>query len=94
MNLEDWMLPCPTKKIFGIDCFGCGAQRAMALVLEGRFADAFQLFPAVYTTIIFLVLAVITLVHRRRSYGVPLVIIGIINVLIMIFSYFYKHDFI
>lgn len=92
MSLNDWMLPCPTKKIFGVDCFGCGAQRAFALILEGRFSEAFHLFPAIYTTILFIFLAVLTLVSRRRSFGVPLVIVGIINVLIMIISYFYKHD--
>ena len=89
MNLEDFMLPCPTKKIFGVDCFGCGAQRAIALVFEGRFAEAFHLFPAVYTTILFLVLAVITLVIRKKNLGISLVIVGIFYVVIMIFCFFY-----
>lgn len=93
MNFQDWMLPCPTKKLFGIDCFGCGAQRAFVLVLEGRFLEAFQLFPAIYTTILFIILAIFGLFNKRRTFSIALVITGILNVLIMIFSYFYKHDF-
>jgi hypothetical protein len=48
MKIEDFMLPCPSKKFLGIECFGCGAQRAI-MVFEGRFGDAFHMFPAVYT---------------------------------------------
>ncbi|WP_410493642.1 DUF2752 domain-containing protein, partial [Chryseobacterium sp. PMSZPI] len=30
------MLTCPSKKFLGVECFGCGAQRAIVLVFEGR----------------------------------------------------------
>ncbi|PTT75055.1 hypothetical protein DBR25_09235, partial [Chryseobacterium sp. HMWF001] len=46
MKIEDFMLPCPIKKFFGIDCFGCGTQRAIVMVFEGRFGEAFHMFPA------------------------------------------------
>jgi len=42
------MLPCLNKKLFGVDCMGCGLQRAIALIFQGEFVAAFQMYPAVY----------------------------------------------
>ena len=35
-----WMPKCPTKMMFGIDCPGCGFQRAAHAFLHGRFKEA------------------------------------------------------
>lgn len=40
------MLECSWKKHFGVECFGCGFQRSIALLFEGKFIESFQLFPA------------------------------------------------
>ena len=56
-GLEDYMVPCINKKIFGVECLGCGMQRATALLFSGQFEAAFKIYPAIYT--IFLLLAVI-----------------------------------
>ncbi len=90
MKIEDYMLPCPSKKFLGIECFGCGTQRAIVMVFEGRFAEAFHMFPAVYTLLLFFATVGLTFVDRKRNYGNILVILGIINALIMVISYFYK----
>lgn len=47
--LEDFMLPCLNKKIFGIECPGCGAQRSISLLFHGEFIEAFQMYPATFT---------------------------------------------
>ena len=47
------MVPCMNKSIFGIDCMGCGTQRSLALLLDGEFIEAFKIFPAIYTLILF-----------------------------------------
>ena len=90
MKIEDYMLQCPSKKFLGIECFGCGTQRALVMVFEGRFVEAFQMFPAVYTLLLFFATVVLTFVDKKRNYGNILVILGIINALIMVISYFYK----
>jgi len=46
--MEKYMLPCLNKKLFGVDCMGCGLQRAIALIFQGEFVAAFQMYPAVY----------------------------------------------
>ncbi|RZJ51079.1 MAG: DUF2752 domain-containing protein [Chryseobacterium sp.] len=91
MKIEDFMLPCPSKKFLGIECFGCGTQRALVLVFEGKFAEAFHMFPAVYTLILFLGFVVLNFIDKKRNYGQVLIFLAIVNSLIMVFSYFYKH---
>lgn len=91
MKIEDFMLPCPTKKILGIDCFGCGSQRAILMVFEGRFAEAFHMFPAVYTLLLFFGVVALNFIDKKRSYGNILVFLAIVNSIIMVVSYFYKH---
>lgn len=94
MKIEDFMLPCPSKKFLGIECFGCGTQRAILLVFEGKFSEAFHMFPAVYTLLLFFGFVVVNFIDRKRNYGQVLIFLAIINSLIMVFSYFYKHFFI
>ncbi|WKS96117.1 DUF2752 domain-containing protein [Riemerella columbina] len=91
MAIEDYMLPCPTKKLFGLDCLGCGSQRAFVLLLKGDFSAAFQIFPAIYTLVLFAVFGGISLIDRKRKYGNILTFLAIINVMIMLISYIYKH---
>lgn len=91
MKIEDFMLPCPSKKFLGIECFGCGTQRAIVLVFEGKFSEAFHMFPAVYTLLLFLMMIGVSFIDKKRSYGNIIVFLAIINSIIMVFSYFYKH---
>jgi hypothetical protein len=51
-KLEDYMLPCFSKKVFGVDCPGCGIQRSLALILNGEFVAAFKMYPAIYTLLL------------------------------------------
>ena len=50
-NLEDYMLPCLNKKLFGFDCLGCGLQRSVLLILKGDLIGAFKMFPAIFSLI-------------------------------------------
>lgn len=93
MKAEDFMLPCPIKKFFGIECFGCGTQRAIVMVFEGRFAEAFHMFPAVYTLLLFFAAVILNFVDKKRNYGNLLIILASLNAVIMVVSYFYKHYF-
>ncbi|MEI7487291.1 MAG: DUF2752 domain-containing protein, partial [Chryseobacterium sp.] len=77
MKIEDFMLPCPSKKFLGIECFGCGAQRAIVMVFEGRFSEAFHMFPAVYMLLIFLFTVGISCIDKKRNYGNVLIIMAI-----------------
>ncbi|EZH76041.1 hypothetical protein ATO12_04425 [Aquimarina atlantica] len=53
--METYMLPCLNKKIFGVDCLGCGMQRSIALLLKGDFVAAFYMYPAIYPLLLLLI---------------------------------------
>jgi len=89
-GIEDYMIPCINKKIFGIECLGCGMQRATALLFSGQFEAAFKIYPAIYT--IFLLLAVILFnffVKFKFDYHLKIGLI-LLNAIVMIISYFIK----
>jgi len=45
---KDYMLPCLSKQLLGMDCPGCGIQRSVFLLFEGEFLAAFKMYPAIY----------------------------------------------
>ncbi|WP_426479588.1 DUF2752 domain-containing protein [Chryseobacterium sp. CBSDS_008] len=92
MDIGDFMLTCPSKKFLGVECLGCGAQRAIVLVFEGKFAEAFQMYPAVYTLLLFLFILVLSFIDKKRKYSNILMILVIVNLIIMVIGYIYKHS--
>lgn len=88
--MEEYMLPCTSKQLFGIECMGCGTQRAIALLLKGEFVKAFQVYPAIYTFILLFSLILLHLIDKNRNYTRFITIIAILNAFIMVVSYFYK----
>ncbi len=90
MDIEKYMLPCMNKSIFGIECMGCGTQRAFLLLLNGDFVAAFYQFPAIYTTILFSGSVVFHFLDAKRNYTKWIIGLAIVNACIMIVAYFYK----
>lgn len=89
--MEDYLIPCISKYLFGIECLGCGAQRALLLILEGKFVEAFKMYPAIYTVLIFVGMASVYYFKRSKKLLMLLKIMIAINLTIMILSYLYKH---
>lgn len=90
MKLEDFMIPCMSKKLFGLDCPGCGMQRSVAMLFKGDFADAFYMFPAIYTTIPLFLFIGLHFIDKSRNYHKLIIPFAILNAAIMIIAYFYK----
>ena len=40
-----WMLPCMYKKYLGLECPGCGFQRALILLFKGEFMASLKMYP-------------------------------------------------
>ena len=69
-GIENYMLPCLTKKFLGHDCPGCGLQRSIVLLLQGDFVGAFQMYPAIYPMLLlfgFLVLRKLINVRHENT---------------------------
>ncbi|QXV65686.1 DUF2752 domain-containing protein [Mucilaginibacter sp. 21P] len=43
--LQGHLLPCPFKYLTGIDCPGCGFQRAVVALIKGNLHESFSLYP-------------------------------------------------
>ena len=87
------MLPCLSKKFFGVDCFGCGSQRALLLLFKGEFKAAFFMFPAIYTLVLLGISFILSLIDKTRSYHTLIVSSAIVTAVTMVVSYFIKHTF-
>lgn len=87
------MLPCMNKSIFGVDCMGCGMQRSLNLLLHGEFIEAFKMFPALYTTILFFLVVTLHFLDKSRNYLKLIVGIAIVNALVLVIAYAYKMRF-
>lgn len=90
MTAEDYMIPCMNKSLFGVECLGCGTQRSLFLLFKGEFIEAFYMFPAIYTTILFFLILGINFIDKSRNYHKIIISLAILNAVIMVISYFYK----
>ena len=88
--MKEHMLPCMNKQLFGVECPGCGTQRAIAFLLEGEFYEAFKMFPAIYTLALFFVLLVLHLIDKKRNYSKLVIASAILNGAVILIAYFIK----
>jgi len=90
--MEDFMLPCLNKQLFGLDCLGCGAQRALLLVIQGQFSDAFQMYPAIYTLLLLLSFLILNFfANFKKAFQIKAGLL-ILNAIIIIVSYYFKME--
>ncbi|MUP45446.1 DUF2752 domain-containing protein [Gramella sp. BOM4] len=84
------MLPCLNRTLFGMECTGCGAQRAAVLLFRGEFAAAFQMYPAIYSLIILLIFLFLDLFFKfRHAYSIKIGLI-VFNAIVIGGAYIIK----
>lgn len=84
------MLPCLNKKLFGIDCMGCGMQRSVVLIFHGEFTAALFMYPAIYSLIALFVYILINIFFKFKHSNKIIGILAILSVSIIIISYLIK----
>lgn len=84
------MLPCLNKKLFGIDCPGCGLQRSVVLVSKGEFKNAFYRFPPIYTSFLFIIVVFFHFTLKKKITSKLIIILAILNTVITIVAYILK----
>ena len=87
---DDFLLPCLNKSLFGIDCLGCGIQRAFMLLIRGEFILAYKMYPAIYTLLLFGFFLLINKKMKFKNSRNIIITFAIINVLIIVISYYIK----
>lgn len=89
-NLEEYMLPCLNKKLFGLDCMGCGMQRALVLLIKGDFIEAFTMYPAIYTLLLLFGIIAINTFKNFKYDSKIILILAVLNGIIITTSFVIK----
>ncbi len=92
-NIEEYMLPCLNKKLFGLDCMGCGMQRSIVLIFKGEFIQAFNMYPAIYTLLLLFIVISYNFFYNFKQSSRIILILSIINGLIIVFNFIFKTFF-
>jgi len=88
--MEHYMLPCLNKKLFGVDCMGCGLQRALSLIFQGEFVAAFQMYPAIYTLILLFLFIGLNIFFKFKNSNKVIAALALLTVATIITSYIIK----
>ncbi len=88
--MEEFLLPCLNKQLFGMECHGCGGQRSALLLLKGDFHGAFLMFPAIYPILILLGFVLFNLFYKfQYDYYIKMGLI-LLTGFILITNYLFK----
>ena len=89
-QLEEYMLPCLNKTLFGFDCLGCGIQRSVNLLIQSEFIAAFFMYPAIYPLIGLFSVIGINIFKKIKNFNKIITILGIVTVATIIVSFTIK----
>ena len=89
--MEQYMIPCPFKVLFGFDCLGCGTQRALYLILNGNFSEAFSLYPPIYSLIPLLIVFILKYFVVKQKLDDVFKLLLYVNSIVLPTSYFIKN---
>ncbi|WCO03015.1 DUF2752 domain-containing protein [Psychroserpens ponticola] len=90
---EEYMLPCLNKKLFGLDCMGCGMQRSVALIFQGDLIAAFYMYPAIYSLIALIGFIILNNFRNFKHAYKIIVILAVLNAIIILGNFIYKTFF-
>lgn len=88
--LENHLLACPYKAIVGIDCPGCGMQRAFIELLKGNLTECFRLYPALIPILITLTFTFLHLFFRFKNGAAIIKYLFIFSSVIIVINYIIK----
>ena len=94
MPLEDFMIPCLSKALFGYECMGCGFQRALVFLWNGSFLEAFYMYAAIYPLIGLFCYLLVTRFYKFQHYKKGINVLSILSITTIIISYTIKQLFI
>lgn len=90
LGIEDYMLPCLNKQLFGIDCPGCGMQRSLLYLVKGEFAEAFHMYPPIFVLIPFILFTIFNQFVKFQYSNTLQYALGIVTGITIIISYILK----
>jgi hypothetical protein len=91
--LENHLLSCPIKELWGIDCPGCGLQRSFVLLLKGHLMESIRMYPALLPMLVLLFYTAFHLKWNRKNGSKVIVFLYLIIAIIVLFHYVWKMFF-
>lgn len=88
--IEEHQAACMYKKYLGIECPGCGMQRAFILLLKGDIAASIHTYPSLIPLLFMFVYLVLHLFFKFKHGARVLLYLFVINSVIIVFFYVYK----
>lgn len=85
--LESHMQPCFYKKFIGIECPGCGMQRALIELLKGNILESILIFPALIPILFMFIYLLLHLIFKFKKGANVLKYTFIINSAIIVVNY-------
>jgi hypothetical protein len=90
IQAEEYLLPCLNKKLFGVECLGCGFQRAFLFLIKGNFVEAFKMYPAIYSLLFIGIFALLHWKYKFKKGRKIIIALAVINLVIIVVSYSIK----
>ncbi len=84
------MQPCFYVKFLGVECPGCGTQRAFIELLKGNISGSLTIFPALLPGILLIMIVATHLIFKFKHGALYIKTLFMLNIVIMIFNYIYK----
>jgi len=87
--IEAHQLPCLFKAVFGIDCPGCGFQRAVLFLLKGEWEASLAVWPGLLPLLTFLLLTGLRMAGLKKIGPGLLKNAGFVCLIIILISYLF-----
>lgn len=88
--MENNLLPCLNKQLLGVECPGCGLQRAVLLLFDGDFVGAFYMYPALYPMVLLMVFLVLDQLIKIKYANIISIVLMISTVTFILTNFLYK----
>lgn len=88
--IEKHLLACPIKSATGIDCPGCGMQRAFIFLFKGELKQSFIAHPSVIPMLVMFSFLLIHLRFKFRKGAYVIVGLFSLSTVLMIINYIHK----
>lgn len=89
-DLNNYMLPCMNKQVLGFECPGCGIQRSVTLVSQGKLVDGFLMYPAIYTLSLLGIVILVTVFYKFKYSTKIISILAIISIVLILTNFIYN----
>ena len=88
--LQTFFIPCPFKKLTGLDCPGCGFQRSALELMGGHLSASFSLYPATIPLILLFIISLLKVSYTSLQLDRAQKGLSMVAIIILTSAYLFK----